>query len=307
MYNRKKKYTQKSSFAVESTEQSIYNLFYNIRFHSYDERFFEKKLEEVCETLNTTPKQITFQGCSLLFYSALYENSIIFKYLLSNYKNDFQDDVLKSIYHVYSNRDENILNIAMQHLDCPHEDLIQLLQTIAQNCFKEENIKVSNRHIQNWLEKNILTNDDILSFTSELITNNNTSYLLTSSTDEKWKSKIIKQISSHTEIISRLDMTEFYHRIISPEHKTTIVEDININDIDLRKFMSSTKQEIIINNEEQSILDCLKEQNKNQSKSHNFQDSENNLNSLSMKKTQQKKSTETNQPTITVKKRILQH
>lgn len=303
MYNRKKKYTQRSSFAVESTDQNIYNLFYNIRFHSYDDKTFEKNLNKVCENLNLTPSQISFQGCSLLFYSALYENPVIFKFLLSKYKNEFKDDILKSIYHVYSNRDENILNTAIQHLECSHEDLTQLLKRIAQNCFKEENIKISNKHIKTWFEKNIVSNEDILSFTSELIINNNTSYLFTSSTDEFWKSKIIKQISLHTEIISGLDMTEFYHRIISPSHKSNKTEEFNINDIDLRKFMSIAKPQTLVNNEEQAMIDCLKEQSKN----INLKSSEEHQNSLIIKKGSQshKKTTETIQPTITIKKRIL--
>lgn len=303
MYNRKKKYTQRSSFVVESTNQDIYNLFYNIRFLSYDDKTFEKNLNEVCENLNLTPAQISFQGCSLLFYSALYENPIIFNFLISKYKNEFKDDILKSIYHVYSNRDENILNTAMQHLECSYEDLTQLLQTIAQNCFKEENIKITNKHIKNWLEKNIISNEDILSFTSELIINNNTSYLFTSSTDEFWKSKIIKQLSLHTEIINILDMTEFYHRIISPFHKSKTIEDFNINDIDLRKFMSITNSQILANNEEQAIIESLKEKSKN----INFKSSEESQNSLCIKKGSQlqKKTIETNQPTITIKKRIL--
>lgn len=293
MYHRKnKKYTQKSSFTVESTEQSIYNLFYNIRYHSFPEESFKEDLKDTCENLNLSVKDFSFQGCSLLFYSALYENPTTFKYLIENHKEDFKDDILKSIYYVYSNRDANILNIAMQSLECSQEEMCKLLKTISQNCYREENIQVINSNITQWLKNKTLSISDINNFVSDLIVNNNKSYLFTAAKEPNFKEYIIKQIAVHSEEISPYDLVEFYYKIISPNHTYPQSFDHQINDLDLRNFMSYNKS---------------KKTEDEYSTSQLHTTSKNNRSSAQDEEITNKKITETNQPVVTVKKRILQH
>lgn len=240
MYHRhKKKYTTKSSFAVSSTEQSIYDLFNSIRFHSLNINDFGNNLLETSKDLNLQPEQLTFQGSSLLFYAALYDNEKVFSYLTDNYLSLFQNDLLKSILYVYSHRNPNILETALNHIQLNTDEQKELFSRFSQNCYRQENITV----IQHWLKQHFNNNDisspDLNNFIHNLIHYKNRPFLTEICRDTFWKELVKQALPLNAQFITEAQMCDFYTNIIQPEHTYQHPSySFETVDYDLRHFMS---------------------------------------------------------------------
>lgn len=240
MYQRhKKKYTTKSSFAISSTEQSIYDLFNSIRFHSLNVHDFGHNLLETSKDLNLQPEQLTFQGSSLLFYAALYDNETVFNHLTENYLPLFKNDLLKSILYVYSHRNPNILETALNHIQLNPEEQADLFSRFSQNCYRQENITV----IQHWLQKHFhndeLTSSELNNFITNLIHFKNRPFLTEICRDTFWKELVTQALPIHAQFITEAQMCDFYTNIIQPEHTyQQPSHSFEAVDYDLRHFMS---------------------------------------------------------------------
>jgi hypothetical protein len=156
-------------------------------------------------------------GCNLLFFSCLYDNNNAFKVLSEKFSEEFKNDFKKCALLTYTNKNPHILKLSLQHINIQsNTEKEELLKNFANNCFRSENIDIT----QSWLQNN-LDNSQLDLFISELFRNNNKPYLSQISKLEFWKEQI-KKIN----ITGSADKLFFYKKLISePTVANTVVAD----------------------------------------------------------------------------------
>ena len=210
----------------------IYNLFNAIRTRNISE---EKIIELLAEATKSAKEiqEITRHGNNLLLASCLYDNDTAFKFFATKFHNEFKDYFKQCILFTYPNKNPLILKIAFEHLPTQSdEEKEKLLSSFANNCYRSENIEIT----QQWLQEN-LNKEQLEKFVFQLFKNNNKPFLNEIAKKQFWK-EYIKNYSPTNNQEEKI----FYNRLVA--------EPITVNHIDINETheisVDTNKQERLI-------------------------------------------------------------
>jgi hypothetical protein len=226
--------------SVNTTDPHIYKLFYLTRFHSLTQEEYLEKIKDTCKQLNLFPNQLTFQSCNLLVYSAMFNNSEMFKALINEYPKEFIQDIPKCIFMTYSNSGPDILDNALQffHFETK-EPVYSFLEAVTQNCFRKENAHIIQSWVKQQYEDKKLELTEIDQFVKLLLEKNNKPFLFEICRDTFWKTRVVQSANSLDETKLSEDFKFFLHAITQESHTFT---SFHKNcEYDLRFFMNNEK------------------------------------------------------------------
>lgn len=195
----------------------------------------EKIIELLAQAtkINAHIEEIKQHGKNLLITSCLYDNDNAFKFFAETFNAEFKDSFKDCIKFVYPNKNPTILKTSFEYL--PHisdNEKIDFLKMFANNCYRQENIEIT----QEWLKHN-LNQEQLEIFIQELFRLNNKPFLRHISKIHFWKSLIKK----HPPTQNQSDQL-FYKELIS--EPTTFFEiDINQSPETLQSNDHLNKQE----------------------------------------------------------------
>lgn len=211
-------------------------------------KIFKKIIIELLDivTKETSISQIEKYGRNLLLFSCLYDNDNVFKFLATNFSKAFKADFKKCAILTYTNKNPNILKLSLEHMEEQSDiEKEEILKNFARNCFRSENIELT----QEWL-KNNLDNKQQELFISELFKNNNKPYLYHISKYSFWKELIKKENLPEAE-----DKQIFYNSLIAEpiqDNKPILVLD------DIQTAMPTPTFDLPVNNKTKPELIVLK-------------------------------------------------
>lgn len=197
--------------------QNNNEIFSNLRNKNIQE---EKLSSLIAEAIKyESIEKIEKYGYNLLFTSCLYDNDNAFKFFSEKFSKEFKDEFKKCVLFTYTNKNPTILKLALQHINEQTDiEKEELLKNFAHNCFRSENIDIT----QNWLQQNL--NDKQLDlFISELFRKNNKPYLNQISKITFWKKEIKKY--NHT---GKDEQAFFYNKLIAESSENTPIVESEI-------------------------------------------------------------------------------
>lgn len=210
-----------------------------------------KNLQEgkIIELLYLASKDISINkiehhGRNILFFACLHDNDNVFKVISENFSKDFKEDFKKCVLITYTNKNPQILKLALDNMHKLSEDETEdLLKKFAHNCFRSENIETT----QNWLMTN-LNKKNLELFISELFRNHNTPYLSQIAKIDGWRELIKKH-----NFTGANDKHIFYQRLIN--EKTPDNSLIIENKIEKEIFsIEKSKQDLVVLKRKKKII-----------------------------------------------------
>ena len=229
MYRRKNKRYNNQDKNTPLVNEDIYNLFNSIRYRNKTTNQFEDDLNNVIKNHNVGVENIFYQGHNLLIQSAIFENENIFKFLIENYKPQLSSSLPQCISYLYSNKNPNILNIALYEQGIPDENLKnQLANSVTQHCYRAENIKI----FKMWFEK-YFNELEILEITKKTIENNNKPFLKEVCYDSFWKKQVLQLIPEFKDFITNKQENYFFHIITSNDYQAPAKNDFTHSNYNL--------------------------------------------------------------------------
>ncbi len=187
--------------------------------------------------INNNIEEIKQHGKNLLITSCLYDNDNAFKFFAETFNAEFKDSFKECIKFVYPNKNPTILKTSFEYLPpISDNEKIDFLKMFANNCYRQENIEIS----QDWL-KNNLNEEQLDIFITELFRLNNKPFLRYISKINFWKSLIKKHPPTQNQ-----SEQFFYKELIS--------EPITLFEIDINQSSEITQNNDPLIKEEPRIL-----------------------------------------------------
>ncbi len=155
-------------------------------FHEFrNKNINEKRIIELISTGTKIVSKITDlkkHDKNLLLFACLYDNDNLFKFLSSNFSEDFKDSYRECIIFTYVNKNPEILKTSFEKLpEQTDEQKETFINLFSNNCYREENINT----VEKWLLKN-LNITQLEEFILKLFKNNNKPFLEKISTLPEW-------------------------------------------------------------------------------------------------------------------------